>query len=296
MLRAPAFTACLARVFVTLLLVTPARAAEPLASLLPGEAMVERMLRAAKLGPADYLIDLGTGDGRIVLAATRRFGARAHGIDADATVVALNTQRAQSMGLAGRASFAKGDALEADLAKASVVVVSSPVASTAGAPASQLGPRLFALKPGSRVLALQAGLGEWAPDEVLSVDGRTAYLWVVPALANGMWQLRLGGPGSRRDDRLRITQRYQAVAGELLAGGSFDNCGMPAARVASCMRRAVRGSVIEEPVAGHRKLPARIGEGDIFKRHLTFRAGDINCICLFRYGCARIQHGKHLGQ
>ncbi len=219
MLRAPAFTACLARVFVTLLLVTPARAAEPLASLLPGEAMVERMLRAAKLGPTDYLIDLGTGDGRIVLAATRRFGARAHGIDADATVVALNTQRAQSMGLAGRASFAKSDALEADLAKASVVVVSSPVASTAGAPASQLGPRLFALKPGSRVLALQAGLGEWAPDEVLSVDGRTAYLWVVPALANGMWQLRLGGPGSRRDDRLRITQRYQTVAGELLAGG-----------------------------------------------------------------------------
>ncbi len=219
MLRAPAFTACLARVSVTLLLVFPAHAAEPLTPLLPGEALVERMLRAAKLGPTDYLIDLGTGDGRIVLAATRRFGARAHGIDADATVIALNTQRAQSMGLAGRASFAKGDALEADLAKASVVVVSSPVVSTTGAPASQLGPRLFALKPGSRVLTLQAELGEWAPDEVLSVDGRTAYLWIVPALANGMWQLRLGGPGSRRDDRLRITQRYQTITGEVLAGG-----------------------------------------------------------------------------
>jgi hypothetical protein len=219
MLRAPAFTACLARVFATLLLVTPARAAEPLAPLLPGDAMVERMLRAAKLGPTDYLIDLGTGDGRVVLAATRRFGAHAHGIDTDATVIALNTQRAQSMGLAGRASFAKGDALEADLARASVVVVSSPVVSTTGGPASQLGLRLFALKPGSRVLTLQAGLGEWAPDEVLSVDGRTAYLWIVPALANGMWQLRLGGPGSRRDDRLRITQRYQTITGEVLAGG-----------------------------------------------------------------------------
>lgn len=214
MLRAPAFTARLVRFFLTLLFVSSALAAEPVTPLLPSEAMVERMLRAAKLGPTDYLIDLGTGDGRVVLAAARRFGARAHGIDADATVVALNTQRAQGMGLAGRASFAKGDALEADLAKASIVVVS-----TAGAPASQLGPRLFALKPGSRVLTLQAGLGEWAPDEVLSVDGRTAYLWIVPALANGMWQLRLGGPGSRRDDRLRITQRYQAVAGEVLAGG-----------------------------------------------------------------------------
>lgn len=219
MLRAPALTACLACFVLALLLATPARAAETLTPLLPNEAMVERMLRVARLGPADYLIDLGTGDGRLVLAAVRRFGARALGIEADAALVALNTQRAQNLGLAGRARFAHGNVLEADFSTANVVVVSTPVVATPGTAASLLGSRLFALKPGSRVLTLQAGLGEWAPDEVLSVEGRTAYLWIVPALANGLWQLNLHGPGSRRDDRLRITQRFQTVDGELLAGG-----------------------------------------------------------------------------
>lgn len=219
MLRAPAITACLAVLVLALPPAAPACPAEPPMPLLPNQAMVERMLHAARLGPADYLIDLGTGDGRLVLAAVRRFGARALGVDSNATLVRLNTQRAQSLGLAGRARFAHGNGLEIDFSKANVVVVSTAAVSTSGAAAALLGSRLFALKPGSRVLTLQAGLGEWAPDEVLSVEGRTAYLWIVPALANGLWQLKLQGPGSRRDDRLRITQRFQAVDGELLAGG-----------------------------------------------------------------------------
>ena len=209
--RLPALAVLL---LVTPLLITPARAAEPVTHLLPAEAMVERMLRAAKLGPADYLVDLGSADGRVALAAARRFGARALGIEADAALAALSAQRTRSMGLTGRVNFVHGDALEADFSAANVVVVSLMSESVL-----RLAPRLLALRPGSRVLALQAGLGEWAPDDVLSVENRTAYLWIVPALANGLWQLSLHGSGSRRDDRLRIAQRYQAVEGELLAGG-----------------------------------------------------------------------------
>lgn len=189
------------------------RAADPVVPLLPPEAMVERMLRAAKLGPGDYLVDLGSGDGRVALTAARRFGARALGVDSDPALIALNLQRAQSAGLAGRVSFIRAETIDADFSKASVVVLSSP------GDMSRLGPKLFGLKPGSRVLALQAGLGEWSPDDVISGEGRTAYLWIVPALANGVWQLRLHGPGAHRDDRLRITQRYQSAEGQLLAGG-----------------------------------------------------------------------------
>jgi SAM-dependent methyltransferase len=191
----------------------PAYAADISATLLPTEAMVERMLRAAKLGPADVLVDVGSGDGRTAFAAARRFGARALGVDGDATLVALNTQRAQAMGLSARVRFMPGAPPDAELAKASVVVLSTP------GDAQRLAPKLLALKPGTRVLAVQPGMGEWAPDEVLTVDERSAYLWIVPALANGVWQLRLHGPGPRRDDRLRLNQRFQAVSGELLAGG-----------------------------------------------------------------------------
>jgi SAM-dependent methyltransferase len=206
----PAFraAACLALLFAL-----PLRAAEPVAALLPPEAMVEGMLRAARLGPADLLVDLGSGDGRTALAAARRFGARATGVDSDAALVALNTQRAQSMGLSARVRFVRGEVADTDLSNANVVVLS-----TVGEPL-RLVPALLALKPGSRVLALQPGMGEWAPDDVLTLDKHNAYLWIVPALANGVWQLHLHGPGLRRDDRLRISQRFQAVGGELLAGG-----------------------------------------------------------------------------
>jgi hypothetical protein len=205
-------TACLALLFATVLM-RPVLAADAAAALLPPEAMVERMLRAARLGPADYLVDIGTGDGRVPMAAARRFGAQALGIDADPALVALNLQRVRAAGLAGRVSFVRDDALDADLAKASVVVLSTPGSMP------RLVPKLLGLKPGSRVLAVQPGLGEWGPDEALTIDERTAYLWIVPALANGVWQLQLRGPGSRRDDRLRLSQRYQVVEGELLAGG-----------------------------------------------------------------------------
>jgi len=203
--------ACLALLLV--LLVLPARAAGPVTILLPPESMVETMLRAAKVGPTDGLIDLGTGDGRTALAAGRRFGARALGVDTDAALVALNAQRARDMGLAGRVRFLQGDAVDVDLSRANVVVLSAP------GDTLRLLPKLLALRPGSRVLALQPGLGEWSPDKVLGFDNRNAYLWIVPALANGVWQLRLHGPGSQRDDRLRLTQRFQTVSGELLAGG-----------------------------------------------------------------------------
>ncbi len=215
--NAPAAAACPALLAATWFLLfafsTSTQAADPVAPLLPPEVMVERMLRTAKLGPADYLVDLGSGDGRVALAAARKFGARAVGVDPDPAAIALNRQRAQSAGLAGRVSFIRTEAAEADLAKATVVVLTSP------GDMGKLGPKLLGLKPGSRVLALQAGLGEWAPDDVISGEGRTAYMWIVPALANGVWQLHLNAPGKRRDDRLRITQRYQSAEGELLAGG-----------------------------------------------------------------------------
>ncbi|OFW02711.1 MAG: RNA methyltransferase [Acidobacteria bacterium RIFCSPLOWO2_02_FULL_68_18] len=168
--------------------------------------LVEAMLDMAKVTPQDYVIDLGSGDGRNVIAAARR-GARALGVEYNPKMVALSTRNAAAAGLAGRAAFVEGDMYEADISKASVMALFLLPSNML-----QLRPKFLDLRPGSRIVSNTFGIEGWTPDETRTIEGNcsawcTALLWIVPAKVGGKW--RLG------DGELMLEQEYQMVKGAL---------------------------------------------------------------------------------
>ena len=169
------------------------------------ETMVAAMLDMAQVGPADTLIDLGSGDGRIALAAGRR-GARALGVEIDPVLVAAANRRAAAEGFADRVTFRTGDLFDQRLADATVVTLYLLPAINL-----RLRPRLLTeLKAGTRVVAHAFDMGDWTPDAERTVDGRRAFLWIVPATAGGDWRVQLSGGGTAR---LAVDQRFQRVSG-----------------------------------------------------------------------------------
>jgi len=175
------------------------------------------MLELAAVGPADQVIDLGSGDGRIVITAARRFGARGLGVEIVPDLVKRSRDAARAAGVAERVEFREQDLFATDLGRATVVTMYLLPAVNL-----QLRPRLLALAPGTRVVSHDWDMGDWSPDHSLTVDvpdkavGREklsrVHLWVVPAAVHGTWC----APGSRLD----ITQRFQAFSATLTAAGS----------------------------------------------------------------------------
>jgi SAM-dependent methyltransferase len=170
------------------------------------EPMVHKMLDMGGVTPSDYVVDLGSGDGRNVIAAAKR-GARAHGIEYDPDLVEHAKRLAAKEGVAGRATFERGDVFLADFAKATVVVIFlTPEMNL------RLRPKLLDLKPGARVVANTFAIGDWNPDLIDSISAGcekfcTARLWFVPAKVAGTWTLPQG--------ELTIKQAYQSFSGTL---------------------------------------------------------------------------------
>ena len=173
------------------------------------EAVVERMLDLANVGPADYVIDLGSGDGRTVIAAARR-GARARGVEFNPEMVALSKRRAAAAGVSPeRASFVQGDLFETDLSRATVITMFLLPSIN-----MKLRPHLLELAPGTRVVSNSFSMEDWEPDDRSTVgreDGCenwcTALLWIVPAKVSGTWRV-----GS---EELRLEQQFQMLTGTL---------------------------------------------------------------------------------
>jgi SAM-dependent methyltransferase len=171
------------------------------------------MLRMAEVGPGDTLIDLGSGDGRIVIEAAKR-GARGLGVDLDPSLVKLAIENARKAGVADRARFETRDIFETDLSGASVVAFYLLPDFNA-----KLMPRLLKLKPGTRIVSHDGGIGAWPPDEKLEM--RTpeksvglgglskVELWIVPADAAGRWTSDLGAHGGPW--RFQIAQQFQVL-------------------------------------------------------------------------------------
>jgi protein-L-isoaspartate O-methyltransferase len=183
--------------------------------------VVERMLRLAGTGPGDFVIDLGSGDGRIVIEAARRFGARGLGIEIDRRLVEKSRANARAAGVADRASFVEGDVLVSDISRASVVTVYLLPALI-----RKLQPRFIdELKPGTRVVSHAFALTSWKPDRVETVrisrphpgqgDESRLFLWVVPADVRGLWT----GRAANGEWRLRIHQNFQDIEVEGSVGG-----------------------------------------------------------------------------
>ena len=179
----------------------------------PDEVVAE-MLALAGTGRDDFVIDLGSGDGRIVIAAAQRFGARGLGVDLDEELVRLSRDNARRAGVAERAEFRVQDALKTDLSHASVVTIYLLPQLI-----SELQPRVLdGMQPGSRVVTHAFYMQSWKPDAVRKVrlaqrhasqgDESTIYLWIVPANARGEWRARLPAIG---DIELLIRQNFQEI-------------------------------------------------------------------------------------
>ncbi|WP_150302975.1 SAM-dependent methyltransferase [Pseudomonas saliphila] len=169
--------------------------------------VVERMLEMAKLQPDDHLIDLGSGDGRIAIAAVKNWNAgSALGIDLDMERIAEARQNAERAGVADRVRFEQGDLLEADLSEASVLTVYQLNAKNIW-----LQPVILkSMNPGTRVLTHSFELGEWEPDQSDTVEGGTVHMWTVPATVGGKWQLTTA---DGTEALILIEQSYQRVVG-----------------------------------------------------------------------------------
>ena len=170
------------------------------------QGLITKMLDMAKVTASDYVIDLGSGDGRTVIAAAKR-GARAAGIEYNPDMVELSKRSAEKEGVAGKATFAKADIFESDFSQATVVTMYLlPNLNL------KLRPTILNLKPGTRIVSHAFTMDDWTADQTESFDGRTAYLWIVPAKAEGTWQLAQG--------TLTLAQTFQMVTGTFASGGN----------------------------------------------------------------------------
>jgi len=180
----------------------------------PEDVGVE-MLRLAAVRAHDVVFDLGSGDGRVVIAAAREFGARGVGVDIDAGLVAASRAAARVAGVADRTTFLQQDLFVTELHTASVVALYLRDDVNL-----RLRPTLLReLAPGSRVVSHDFDMGDWRPDRTRRVRGphrdHRLYLWVVPARVAGVWRMRLGA----REGLLNLSQRYQVIAGTLSLDG-----------------------------------------------------------------------------
>ena len=182
------------------------------------QVVVDTMLTMAKVGPKDFVIDLGSGDGRIVITAAKKFGARGFGVDLDEVLLKTANESAKREGVADRAQFIEQNLFETDLNKATVIT--SYLLPEMN---EKLRPKLLRLKPGTRVVAHDYHMGEWQPDDndTLSVPEKTVgnpgtsyiFMWYVPANAAGKWQIKVPVAGQTLAVDLDFSQRFQMLNG-----------------------------------------------------------------------------------
>jgi SAM-dependent methyltransferase len=169
--------------------------------------LVDRMLDMAKVTPKDYVMDLGSGDGRTVITAAKR-GAHALGIEFNPDMVALSKRNAAKAGVGDKATFVEADIFKSDLSRATVITMFLLTELNL-----RLRPTILSLKPGTRIVSNTFRMGEWEPDQTLELGCDTyctAYLWIVPARVEGKWKTSQG--------ELALKQGFQKVSGTLSSG------------------------------------------------------------------------------
>lgn len=172
------------------------------------QSLVEKMLDLANVKPGDILVDLGSGDGRTVIAAAKR-GAKAIGVEYNPNMVELSYKNAAKEGVKDKVEFFNGDLFEYDFSKATVVTMFLlPDINL------RLRPKILDMKPGTRIVSNTFTMGEWIPDDTATVEDlsawNTAYLWIVPAKVEGRWKLQ-------PDGEIVFNQNFQMVSGEIIS-------------------------------------------------------------------------------
>jgi hypothetical protein len=232
--------------------------------------VVDRMLEVARVGPKDFVIDLGSGDGRMVITAAKKHGARGFGVDLDRRLVTLSNRLAAKAGVAGRAVFYERDIYETDLSRATVVTIYLlPEVNL------MMRPRLIAmLKPGTRIVSHDYDMGEWTPDLAFTMDapgkpvGRDqkskVFFWVVPANVSGKWSWsERTENGAQKSYELVLDQFFQKIEGALSVDGKtvpIENAKLTgdevsfSAQVGSAAPSEFKGRVLNNAMEGVARL------------------------------------------
>ena len=191
-------------------------------------AVVDRMLELAQVKPGETVIDLGSGDGRIMIEAASKYGARGFGVEIDPQLVKLSNEAAAKAGVADRVKFLQQDLFKTDFHEANVLTLYLlPDVNLA------LRPKILEeLKPGTRVVSHDFGMGDWRPDAQETIPApdkkvgarkeSQVYLWTVPAKVDGEWKFDLSSGVKSRRTRLVLKQKYQMVSGTIELTGQGD--------------------------------------------------------------------------
>ena len=173
------------------------------------DEVVDRMLRMAQVTQNDYVVDLGAGDGKIAIAAAKKMGARSLGIEYNPDMAKHAQRNVEKAGVSTRAKIIQGDIFASDFTTATVVTMYLLPALNI-----KLRPQILAMRPGTRVVSHSFNMEDWEPDETSSMDGRRAYLWIVPANVMGGWTVDMGGERAE----LTFEQKFQKLDGHIALG------------------------------------------------------------------------------
>ena len=178
------------------------------------QVAVEEMLRLADVRPADLVVDLGSGDGRIPITAAKEFGARGFGVDIDAKLVAEANENARKAGVAQRVRFVQQDVFESDIREANVVTLYLLTGLV-----NRLKPKLMKeLRPGTRIVAHDFGFKDWTPDRTVTIS-KNYFLYIVPAQVAGNWRLEASIGDAQYTYDIDMQQDHQKIRGGARSGG-----------------------------------------------------------------------------
>lgn len=224
------------------------------------QELVDTMLSIAGVTPDDFVIDLGSGDGRTVITAAKS-GAHALGIEYNPDLVALSKRNAEIEGVSNKAEFIEGDLFECDLSKATVITMFLlPEINL------KLRPRLLELKPGTRIVSNTFTMGEWEPDYEVTTDENwnswnSALLWIIPARIEGIWELG--------KDQLIISQEFQMIRGNLISGDK--NLTLRNGRLRGNEITFMIDDVLYTGYVSGNKMEGTVREGDSEKKWIATR-------------------------
>lgn len=228
--------------------------------------VVKEMLKLAEANQDDVVYDLGSGDGRIVIAAARDFGARGVGVELDKELVAESFKNAKEAGVAERVTFLEEDFFAVDLRKATVVALYLlPELNV------RLMPKFLSeMKPGARIVSHRWDMGKWKPDMTLKAYDTTVHLWFVPAQVGGSWRLTLRNEKGSREFNLAIKQNFQRIRATLSDGKrkyTIEDAVIQGTDIVISVEDAVRGKIFVLKLEGEVK-------GDNIEGAAFIREGD----------------------
>lgn len=225
-----------------LLSASPARAQYDVPYVPTPQSVVDAMLDMADVTKDDYVIDLGCGDGRIVVTAAKQFGARGLGVDLNPTRIQESIENAKQAGVTDMVEFREANLFDTDISKASVLTMYLlPTVNLKLRPVV-----LDTLKPGTRVVSHAFDMGEWTPDETRTVDGKQVFHWVVPAKVEGAWTMDQGG----KQMPLKLTQSFQMVSGDAIKDGRLKGTEISFTMDGKTYTGTVEGNKMSGKVAG----------------------------------------------